>query len=114
LEDENGKYQFPGDSVVISIVVDEKGFVSGTVGGAVLQHCTMEQNRGWFGKTLNLATDYRFKGKLVGRIFPADTTEEKDISAPFNLVGTNVTRGSLFSGSGFAIFPMSDLSLQKQ
>ncbi len=114
LEDENGKYQFPGDTVTISIVVDEKGIVSGTVGDAVLQNCSIEKNRGWFGKTFNLATDYRFNGKLIGKIFSADKTDEKEISAPFNLIGTNATIGSLFTGSGFAIFPMSGLSLQKQ
>ncbi len=114
LEDEHGNYTFPGDTVIISIVVDGKGIVSGTVGAAVLQRCSMEQNRGWFGRTLNLATDYRFTGKLVGKIFPADTIIEKEISAPFNLIGTEATRGSLFCGSGFAIFPMSDLTLQKQ
>jgi hypothetical protein len=112
-DDENGKYKFVGDTINISITIDQDGFVSGSVGNAELKNCRIEQNRGWFGKTFNLATDYRFIGSLPGKIFSADLSGDKEISAPFN-INSETTTGTIFMGSGFAIFPMADLKLQKQ
>jgi hypothetical protein len=106
-------YKFVKDTVDIVVDVDTTGAIKGRVGNAQFTDCAVEENRGWFGRTFHLATDYVFKGKLVGSIFPADTIVEKNISAPFNVNGS-LTKGSLFHKEGIDLYPLLNFELKKQ
>ncbi|MDP1676101.1 MAG: hypothetical protein Q8L88_04485 [Bacteroidota bacterium] len=114
MKDANDDYLFIKDTVTIAITINDNRTVEGTCGGAAFQGCMLAENRGWFGRFFNLATDYIITGKLVGKIFEKDTLTEKTISAPFNVTGTT-TAGSLFQKeSWFGIYPMADFGLEKK
>jgi len=113
-KDANDDYIFINDTVVIAITINENRTVEGMCGTAVFQGCVIAENRGWFGRFFNLATDYVITGKLIGKIFEKDTLTNKTISAPFNVTGTT-TAGSLFQKeSWFGIYPMADFKLEKK
>ena len=114
MKDANDDYIFISDTVAIAITVNADGTVDGICGGATFQGCVIAENRGWFGRMFNLATDYVITGKLIGKIFANDTLTDKIISAPFNVTG-NVTAGSLFQKQGWiGIYPMADFALEKK
>ncbi|MBK7667526.1 MAG: hypothetical protein IPJ32_09430 [Sphingobacteriaceae bacterium] len=104
---EKGKYVFINapDSILLQFSIDENGNVSGHLGDATLENCTVQKNRGEFGKALNLATDYVIKGNLKGAIFSADPYLTKEISAPFD-VKNNKMEGSFFRCLVWICFPL--------
>jgi hypothetical protein len=107
-------YRFEKATVDIIATVDDSGKIEGTVGGAKLIDCVVTQNRGWFGKTFHLATDYIARGKLSGSIFPADTIAEKEISMPFN-VENSLAKGTLFHNQGaIDFYPLVNFRLKKE
>jgi hypothetical protein len=106
-------FNFVKDTVRISVTIREDGRVSGTLGGARFEDCSVAQNRGWFGKTFNLFTDYIITGKLSGSIFSKDTLISKEISMPFNL-DNNSLIGGIFQKQGSDAFPMVSVHLTTQ
>jgi hypothetical protein len=106
-------YRFVKDTVQIAMNIQEDGSVNGSIGGARLEECVLSQNRGWFGRTFDLFTDYIITGKLSGSIFKQDTLTAKEISAPFDVKGDTIT-GSIFQKQGSDAFPMVNIRLAKQ
>ncbi len=84
----------PEDNPQIDINISKDGTVTGHVGNAILRNCIITKNRGWFGRLLNIKTDFIIKeGYLEGKICPGDTVNQKQFTLPFNihrgqLVGT--------------------------
>ncbi|MCE9540832.1 MAG: hypothetical protein K8R85_16685 [Bacteroidetes bacterium] len=114
MKDANNDYIFIKDTVTIAITISADVSVEGTCGGALFKDCLLSSNRGWFGRWLNIKTDYIITGKLIGKIFEKDTLTDKTISAPFNVTGSS-TAGSLFQKEGwFDIYPMADFKLEKK
>jgi hypothetical protein len=101
----DGQYIFFQDTVDVQLNIHESNEISGIVGGAIFEGCSIRNNRGWLGRTLNLKTDYVIRGNLSGKTFSRDTIQVKAISLPFN-VDDKVLDGSLFIGGGFDLFPI--------
>lgn len=112
--DQKGDYIFISDTVLISITIKADRTVEGTCGRATFLECRVAENRGWFGRYFNLATDYVITGKLIGKVFENDSLNDKTISIPFNAAETS-TDGSLFQKlRWFDLYPMADFALRKQ
>lgn len=105
-------YKFFKDTVNIEVRIAVDGTVTGFVGGAHFSNCTVQENRGWLGKLLNLATDYVIKGNITGAMFAADTLSVKTISAPFDIRHRKI-KGSLFYSTGFDMYPAAPFDLEK-
>ena len=106
-------YTFVSDTAEISLIINDQGKVSGTLGGASFQECSVSKNRNELEKKLNMATDLVIKGKLIGYIFSKDTISEKKISIPFNSENNSAT-GTIFQKEGLDLFPMADFNLIKK
>ncbi|HEX5625199.1 MAG TPA: hypothetical protein VFX48_04205 [Saprospiraceae bacterium] len=100
------------DSLDLVLDIQASKQVTGRLGKASFETCSVHINRGWIGKSLGLGTDYVIKGKLVGSTFPGDSILEKEIKMPFNLEDGKL-KGSLFMTTGIDLFPLSDLDLGK-
>jgi len=107
---ERGAFRFPSDTVPIAITIRADGSVVGRVGGAQFVESYVLRNRGWFGRLLHVATDYRMTGRLQDPCFAADPVPTREVSAPFDVRGDSLT-GTLFQSSGMDLFPMVDLGL---
>ena len=101
----DGQYIFRQDSVLVSLMIDSAGLVTGMVGEAAFEGCKVVQNRGWFGRQLNIKTEYIIRGMLTGYSFPKDTIVNKRISFPFN------TENGILKGSIFMAMPGEDYPL---
>ena len=56
-----------------------------------MKNCTARHNRGWFGKLLNIKTDYIIKGGyLEGALTSKDSTNIKKFTMPFNIVNGEI------------------------
>lgn len=100
------------DSVMLSLTIKEDGNVSGSFGSAFFESCTVDKNRGWVGRKLNIATDYIIRGNLKGTIFASDILVQKEISFPFSVAG-NALKGTIFQKQGMDIYPMVNVHLIK-
>jgi hypothetical protein len=112
--EKDGQYFFRDDVVMVSLIIDSIGHVTGMVGEATFEGCNVVQNRSWIGRQLSIKTDFLIKGMLKGNTFDKDTILNKEISIPFN-VENNELKGSLFlttSGQNYPI--ISILKLQKR
>lgn len=110
----DGQYLFYEDNVTVSLIIDQNQQVTGKVGEASFEGCTVEQNRGWIGRQLHIKTDFLVLGKLTGTTFSRDTLNNKDISIPFN-VENGELKGSLFMTNNGEQFPIiSFLKLPKR
>ena len=89
----DGSTHFPEDSFTVKIIIDSNGNVTGSIGKAQFSDCKCSSNRGWFGRLLNIKTDYIIKGSLVGKIVPEDDQEHRDFTIPFNLVDNRLIGG---------------------
>lgn len=79
------------DSVLVSITINEDATAIGTVGDAILRDCLAKKNRGWFGRWINIKTDYIIKsGYLEGLIVPSDSITVNYFTLPFNLAKTRM------------------------
>jgi len=108
-----GKLVFVEDSVFVNITISNT-LISGNVGNANFEACTIRNNRGWLSRKLNLKTDFLIKGKLSGIIYDKDSTSGKVISIPFNLTEEGI-EGSVFLASDEEKIPIiSFLKLKKQ
>ena len=85
----------------LSVKVDlhEDGTVTGTVGDATLTLGRFQQNRGWLGRKLNMATDYIIKGGLNGAIVKAEGITRSEVMIPLNFSGGTFTGGINTSGT---------------
>ena len=111
--DRGGQYIFRDDYVIVSLMIDSTGHVTGMVGEATFLDCNVKQNRGWIERQLGIKTDFLIKGFLKGNTFDKDTLVNKEISIPFNIENGEL-KGSLFMTANGDSFPIiSGLKLQK-
>lgn len=101
------------DSVLLTLNISLTGLVTGSFGNARLEGCTVNKNRGWLGKKLNIQTDYILKGKLIGQVFQGDPLAFIDFSLPFNLKDNSIS-GGLIQFEGGGIFPMAGILMIKK
>jgi hypothetical protein len=108
-----GPSLFVSDTVAIAVTVHADGSVEGHVGGATLVGAYVLKNRGWFGRTLHFATDFRLEGRLQGALFAEDPIPTKDIHAPFDAASDSLA-GTLFQAQGMGVYPMVELRLVRR
>lgn len=112
--DRGGQYIYRDNYVLMSLIIDSKGNVSGMVGDAIFDGCNVVQNRGWIGRQLGIKTDFLINGMLKGSTFDKDTIVNKNISIPFNIENGEL-KGSLFLTTKGESFPIiSILKLKKK
>jgi len=112
--DRGGQYIFRDDYVMVSLMIDSIGNVTGMVGEATLVDCNVNRNRGWISWQLGIKTDFLIRGMLKGNTFDKDTLVNKYISIPFNIENGEL-KGSLFMNANGDSFPIiSVLKLQKR
>ena len=105
-------------SLPIAVNIQADGHVTGTVGDATLTSGRFKQNRGWFGRKLNLKTDYIITGHLTGPIVAAEGITRSSVSMPLNfksgtMAGGLHTSGSKFGGKKRMILSASSLTLTR-
>ena len=111
--DRGGQYIYRDEKVMVSLMIDSIGHVTGMAGEAIFAGCTVTQNRGWIERQLNIKTDFLIKGMLKGSTFEDDTIVNKAISIPFNIEAGEL-KGSLFLSTNGDSFPIiSVLKLKK-
>ena len=111
--DKDGQYIYRDNIVMVSMIINSKGDVTGMVGEAALDGCKVTRNRGWLSRTLNIKTDFIVKGKLIGKTFEKDSILNKDISIPFN-INNGELKGSLFLNNAGQNYPViSSFKLKK-
>lgn len=111
--DKDGQYIYKDNVVMMSLIIDNKGNVTGMVGEAAFEGCKVARNRGWFSRQLNIKTDFIVNGKLIGKTFEKDSILDKNISIPFNLKN-GVMHGKLFLNNTGQNYPIiSSLKLSK-
>jgi hypothetical protein len=98
--------------------IQSDGRVTGKVGDAILVKGRLEENRGWLGRKLNLATDHIIKGELSGPIVAAESVTRGRVSIPLDLVGGTLvggvhTSGAKFGGKEKMILSASSLTLKR-
>lgn len=109
-----GQYIFRQDSVLVSLMIDSGGLVTGMIGEAAFEGCKVVQNRGWLGRQLNIKTEYIIRGILTGYTFPKDTIVNKRISIPFN-IENGILKGSIFMAMPGEDYPLiSILRIKKR
>jgi hypothetical protein len=110
---ERGGFRFVSDTAAIALTVHADGSVEGHVGGATFVEAYVLKNRGWFGRALHIATDYRLEGRLQGAAFAADPVPTKDVHGPCDAVADTLA-GTLFQAQGMGVYPMVELRLTKR
>lgn len=94
--------------------ISADGKVTGRVGGAELRDCVVESNRGWFGRLLNIKTDFIIRGKIAGVVAIGSESGTNTINAPFNLPGNGI-KGTIFITHPFTYpYPFLDLRLSRE
>lgn len=101
----DGQYIFRDDVVMVSLIIDSMGHVTGMVGEAAFEGCNVTKNRGWISRQLNIKTDFLISGMLKGNTFDKDTLVDKNISIPFNIESGEL-KGSLFLTTNGQNFPI--------
>jgi len=100
--------------VKIVFHISADGKVSGQLGGAELSDCVVALNRGWFGRMINIETDYIIRGRIVGAVAPGSDSGTNTISAPFNVVDRRI-KGSVFAMHPFTYpYPFLGLRLSRE
>jgi hypothetical protein len=83
------------DTIDVEITIQKDGSVQGKVGSAEMVNCHFRRNRGWFGRWLNIKTDFIIKGGyLKGSLYKTDTVQVKTFTLPFNIINGKM-RGSV-------------------
>lgn len=76
----------PEDHQDVIITISFSSSVTGRIGQAVFSGCSLQRNRGWVGRKLNLKTDFIIRGGyLDGKITPKDKGEKREFTIPFNI-----------------------------
>ena len=99
------------EDIVMNIHIH--GSVNGSVGDAKFDGCSVAKNRNWLFKVLDLNSDYKISGRLIGNTFARDTLIDKEISIRFNMKD-NIIDGTLFHLEEMGTFPMVNVHLIKQ
>jgi hypothetical protein len=100
-----------GVETVLHISADGK--VTGQVGGAELSDCVVDANRGWFGRLLNIKTDFIIRGKIIGAVAIGSESGTNTINAPFNLLDSRI-KGTIFITHPFTYpYPFLGLRLSR-
>ena len=93
--------------------ISADGKVTVQVGGAGLSDCVVELNRGWFGRLINIKTDFIIRGKIIGAVAVGSESGTNTINAPFNLPDGRIG-GTLFVIHPFTYpYPFLDLRLSR-
>jgi hypothetical protein len=71
----------------VKVEIQADGSVTGTVGDAKITEGRFQENRGWLGRKLNLATDYIIKCNLDGAIVAAEGIKRERVMMPLNFTG---------------------------
>lgn len=122
-----GKHRFTGISyeeatqkkvvpqdIDIVLHVSADGKVTGRLGGAKLSECVVELNRGWFGRMINIKTDFVIRGKIIGAVAAGSDSGTNTISAPFKLVDGRI-KGTVFVTHSFTYpYPFLGLRLNRE
>ncbi|NOZ62866.1 MAG: hypothetical protein GXO74_14485 [Calditrichaeota bacterium] len=83
------------DTVNVKITIHKDGSVQGKVGDTEMMNCRFGKNRGWFGRWLNIKTDFIIKGGyLKGSLYKGDSVQVKTFTLPFNIIDGKM-RGSV-------------------
>lgn len=70
----------------VTITISADGTIEGKVGDATFKNSSVQKNRGWIGKKLNLKTDYIISGgTLQGKVTPKDKGTNSKFTVPFNI-----------------------------
>ncbi len=93
------------DSLQLVLVLHENGDVTGGLGTATLEGCTLSPNRNKVSSAMNLFSDFVIRGSLKGSLFPGDTIPVKHISIPLNLEVSDF-KGTVFQHQGIGAYPM--------
>ncbi len=111
-EEATQKKVVPQDvETVLHISAD--GQVTGQVGGAELSDCVVESNRGWFGRLINIKTDFIIRGRIIGAVAAGSESGTNTINAPFNLPDGRI-KGTLFITHPFTYpYPILGLRLSR-
>ena len=86
----------------VAIDIHPDGRVTGRVGDAELVQGRLVRNRGWLGRQLGWATDYRITAELRGPLVAAEGISRAAVSLPLNFAEGGFTGGVHSSGSKFA------------
>ena len=102
----------------VAVDIQADGTVTGKIGDASLVKGRLEENRGWLGRRLNLATDHIIRGDLSGPVVAAESVTRERVSIPLDLVGGALvggvhTSGAKFGGKEKMILSASDLTLKR-
>lgn len=105
-------------TLVVDLRIGADDRVTGTIGDAQLIDGQLFSNRGWFGRSLHVKTDYRVLGKLDGSIIAAENITRESVSLPLNwkdgvFEGGLATSGSQFGGAQSMIFTAGKLVLRR-
>lgn len=114
--DYDGKYRFKKspDSVSVNLTIKENGILTGYIGTAVFEDCSVDRNKGWIKRFINFSTDYTINGNINGSIFPDDTNSIKRIRFPLYKITDSTIDATIFQSKGMDIFPMARLHFKKQ
>ena len=105
--------------LTVDLVIARDGTVTGRVGDATLSAARLLPNRGWLGRTLNLATDWIIAGDLTGDIIAAESVHRTRVKIPLNwrdgrFTGGINTSGSKLGGKKDMILAAGWLNLQRK
>lgn len=109
----NEQFIYRDENVLVSLVIEKDGQVTGMVGEATFGNCKILKNRGWVGRQLGIKTDFLIKGSLQGSTFAKDTFYIKEISIPFNLDRNELIGGVFMNFKGESLPLINFLKLQK-
>lgn len=103
----------------VDIVIANDGTATGRVGDATLSGASLMRNRGWFGRTLHLATDWIIIGDLTGDIVAAEAVHRTGVKMPLTwgddrFTGAIHTSGSLFGGKDAMILSAGRMTLRRK
>ena len=88
------------ENIEVTINIDEKGNVTGTIGDAFIEECTIDLNRNDFERLLRIKSDYIIHGGYInGKITFNDELIYRDISIPFD-IKEGVLGGTIFTVEG--------------